>query len=136
MLATSPSLPTLRDYNTEVFADPFNAYRPLQKVTAVVKKAPTNDRIILAVTSGFRQKKGLSELAANAINTIDDVEIGSLVKVQVKRIYDNQMTVTVGMHVQGRVHITEVTDDITESNPFSKFSVGQVIVEHETINCT
>ncbi len=54
-----------------MFADPFNAYRPLQKVTAVVKKAPTNDRIILAVTSGFRQKKGLSELAANAINIVE-----------------------------------------------------------------
>jgi ribosomal protein S1 len=106
----------------------------LQKVTAVVKKAPTNDRIILGVTSGFRQKKSLSELAANAINTIDDVEVGSLVKVQVKRIYDNQMTVTVGMHVQGRVHISEVTDDITDSNPLSKFSVGQVIDEARVVS--
>jgi ribosomal protein S1 len=82
---------------------------------------------------GFRQKKGLSELAANAINTLDDVEIGALVKCQVKRIYDNQMTVVVGMHVQGRIHISEVTDDVSETNPFAQFQVGQIIEEARVV---
>lgn len=100
----------------------------------MVKKAPSNDRIILHVTAGFRKKKGLSDLAANAINTIDDVEIGALVKVQVKRIYDNQMNVVVGMHVQGRVHISEVTDDVTDSNPMSKYTVGQIIEEARVVS--
>jgi len=48
-------------------------------------------------------------------------------------VYDNQMTVVVGMHVQGRVHITEVTDETSEINPLSQFQAGQIIEEARVV---
>lgn len=34
-----------------------------------------------------------------------------IVKCKIKEIYPMQMNVSVGMHLNGRVHITEVVDD-------------------------
>ena len=57
------------------------------------------------------------------VSTLRDVKVGSTIKVKVESITLLQLNVIIGLHVKGRIHITEIVDEPTLVNPLSNFEV-------------
>jgi len=60
-------------------------------------------------------------------NTIKDIKVGAEVSCKVENIKPTYLVVGIGAHVKGRLHMTEIFDEVTQENPLTQFRVGQII---------
>ncbi|TPX37608.1 hypothetical protein SmJEL517_g00637 [Synchytrium microbalum] len=63
--------------------------------------------------------------------SLDDFSVGVRVAGKIKAIKDAQMNVTLGANLFGRIHITELADEIAQlddpKRPFKKYHLGQIV---------
>ncbi|KAH0904849.1 hypothetical protein HID58_044352 [Brassica napus] len=109
------------DYNTQKL--PVKQFSTGQSVVASVEalqKPLTSGRLLyfltLFPTSSKRAKKKTN------------CEVGSVVQAEITEIKPFEVRVNFGQSFRGRIHITEVVNDVgTNEEPFAKFRVGQSV---------
>ena len=128
-----------RDYNTATFQDPFTMFRVGMRLVLHPRSGTTPDgrtaRVLQprASSASTRTKRSASqvgsedEIAANKIDSIDDVVIGAKLAAKITHIFKGHMLCAIGMHVRAHVHITEVTDTLISSHPFAEYAVGDIV---------
>jgi rRNA biogenesis protein RRP5 len=75
-----------------------------------------------------------ADAASQRVNSVSDLKVGMPVSCKITAIKDSYMSVSVGPHVKGRIHITEVVDDVSREHPFAKFKVGDIVNDARVIS--
>ncbi|KAL8150493.1 hypothetical protein V2J09_020301 [Rumex salicifolius] len=113
------------DYNTQKL--PRKRFMNGESVTATVMALPSasaTGRLLLLLES-LRQTSDTS--SSKRAKKKSGCDVGSLVQAEVTEVKPLEIALKFGTSFRGRVHITEVSDDIAIENPFSSYKVGQTL---------
>ncbi|XP_041997837.1 rRNA biogenesis protein RRP5-like isoform X2 [Salvia splendens] len=113
---------SLTDYNTQRF--PTTQFSHGQSVTATVMALPgptTGGRLLLLLKSLSDGMETSSSKRAKK----SSYDVGSLVQAEISETKPLELRVKFGSGFNGRIHITEATDDNSDESPFSEYRVGQ-----------
>eukprot|EP01116_Phalansterium_solitarium_P003177 TRINITY_DN1386_c1_g1_i1.p1 TRINITY_DN1386_c1_g1~~TRINITY_DN1386_c1_g1_i1.p1 ORF type:complete len:2083 (+),score=1015.05 TRINITY_DN1386_c1_g1_i1:162-6410(+) len=100
--------------------DTFSAYKPGQKIRVAVLRKPNADdavpRLLLSAVrpaQAGRAPKMQQQQASSeeALSSLDQVAPGMSVQCKVTGVYESQLALSIGLHLHGRMHITEVFDE-------------------------
>ncbi|KAI3417734.1 uncharacterized protein J3R85_014181 [Psidium guajava] len=111
------------DYNTQ--KAPQRQFLSGESVTVTVVALPTPatmGRLLLLLKSVADVSTTSSSKKARKMSNFN---VGSLVQAEITGIKPLEMRLKFGIHLHGRVHITEVNDDNFVDDPFKNFKVGQ-----------
>lgn len=126
-----------RVLNNQKYVDPFTLYSPLQQVVVTICKLPSEyDSRLLVSIKGNDTRQLPSNSSESRVPSLSDIYVGMPVKCTIQSIYKNYMTVSIGSHVKGRIHITEVSDEVSDTHPFESFRVNQVIENARVVRIT
>ncbi|KAH0904854.1 hypothetical protein HID58_044357 [Brassica napus] len=113
------------DYNTQKL--PVKQFSTGQSVVASVEALQnplTSGRLLLLLDS----VSGSSETSSKRAKKKTNCEVGSVVQAEITEIKPFEVRVNFGQSFRGRIHITEVVNDVgTNEEPFAKFRVGQSV---------
>lgn len=112
------------DYNTQNF--PKQHYLNGQSIVATVMALPspyTTGRLLLLLKSSETEISSSKRAKKKS-----GFDVGSVVQAEITDIRPLGLMLKFGVSFHGRVHITEVSDDIRVENPFSKFRIGEIVM--------
>lgn len=118
-----------KDCNTQ-HTDPFSKFIIHEKCKAIVKEIPStpNSRMLLLLS---KIEKEEDKKKKNPAIDVTDLKAGNIVKAKITSVLPTQLNVSLGSHIRGRVHITEIADDISQlnghANPLLKYTIGDHI---------
>ncbi|GFY80721.1 similar to RIBOSOMAL RNA PROCESSING 5 [Actinidia rufa] len=116
---------SLTDYNTQKF--PSRQHVNGQSVIATIMALPspaTAGRLLLLLKSMSEVTETSSSKRAKKKSNYD---VGALVQAEITEIKPLELKVKFGSGFQGRVHITEASDDNIVEDPFKGFRIGQTL---------
>ncbi|PSS36280.1 RRNA biogenesis protein [Actinidia chinensis var. chinensis] len=116
---------SLTDYNTQKF--PSRQHVNGQSVIATIMALPspaTAGRLLLLLKSMSEVTETSSSKRAKKKSSYD---VGALVQAEITEIKPLELKVKFGSGFQGRVHITEASDDNIVEDPFKGFRIGQTL---------
>ncbi|XP_057496360.1 rRNA biogenesis protein RRP5 [Actinidia eriantha] len=116
---------SLTDYNTQKF--PSRQHANGQRVIATIMALPspaTAGRLLLLLKSMSEVTETSSSKRAKKKSSYD---VGALVQAEITEIKPLELKVKFGSGFQGRVHITEASDDNIVEDPFKGFRIGQTL---------
>eukprot|EP00163_Fabomonas_tropica_P031767 TRINITY_DN767_c0_g2_i2.p1 TRINITY_DN767_c0_g2~~TRINITY_DN767_c0_g2_i2.p1 ORF type:complete len:2036 (+),score=672.00 TRINITY_DN767_c0_g2_i2:48-6110(+) len=62
-----------------------------------------------------------------SIQSADDITVGRIVKARIIAVKQSQLHITLGKRHRGRIHISEVVDEVDGSNPLAQFSPQDLV---------
>ncbi|KAL1331713.1 hypothetical protein HN51_048962 [Arachis hypogaea] len=114
---------SVSDYNTQRF--PQKKFLNGQSVVATVMAFPspeTSGRLLLLLNDANETSSSKRAKKRSIYN------VGSLVEAEITEIRSLELKVKFGIGLHGRVHISEVHDDVNDlENPFSCYKIGQTV---------
>ncbi|KAL1554555.1 rRNA biogenesis protein RRP5 [Salvia divinorum] len=113
---------SLTDYNTQRF--PITQFSHGQSVSATVMALPgptTGGRLLLLLKSLSDGTETSSSKRAKK----SSYDVGSLVQAEISETKLLELRVKFGSGFNGRIHITEATDDNSAESPFCEYRIGQ-----------
>ncbi|XP_072077832.1 rRNA biogenesis protein RRP5 isoform X2 [Arachis hypogaea] len=114
---------SISDYNTQRF--PQKKFLNGQSVVATVMAFPspeTSGRLLLLLNDANETSSSKRAKKRSIYN------VGSLVEAEITEIRSLELKVKFGIGLHGRVHISEVHDDVNDlENPFSCYKIGQTV---------
>ncbi|PQQ21311.1 rRNA biogenesis protein RRP5 isoform X1 [Prunus yedoensis var. nudiflora] len=115
---------SISDYNTQKF--PQRQFLNGQSVNATVMALPsptTAGRLLLLLNSLSESTETSSSKRAKKKSSY---KVGSVVQAEITEIKPLELRLKFGIGFHGRVHITEVNDELLEE-PFNNFRIGQTV---------
>uniref|UniRef100_A0A5B7AEH9 rRNA biogenesis protein RRP5 n=1 Tax=Davidia involucrata TaxID=16924 RepID=A0A5B7AEH9_DAVIN len=116
---------SMNDFNTQKF--PSKQFVNGQSVIATIMALPspsTAGRLLLLLKSISEVTETSSSKRAKKKSSYN---VGSLVQAEITEIRPLELRLKLGSGFQGRVHITEASDDNVVEDPFNNFRVGQTL---------
>ncbi|XP_057768681.1 rRNA biogenesis protein RRP5 isoform X2 [Salvia miltiorrhiza] len=116
---------SLTDYNTQRL--PLKQFSHGQSVSATVMALPgptTGGRLLLLLKS---LSDGMGTYSSKRAKKNSSYDVGSLIQAEITEIKPLELRVKFGSGFNGRIHITEATDDNSADSPFSNYRVGQTL---------
>ncbi|KAH6781199.1 RIBOSOMAL RNA PROCESSING 5 [Perilla frutescens var. hirtella] len=116
---------SLTDYNTQKL--PPKQFTHGQSVSATIMALPgpeTGGRLLLLLKS---LSDGMETSSSKRAKKKFSYDVGSLVQAEITETKPLELRVKFGSGFNGRIHITEATDDNSSESPFSNYRIGQTL---------
>eukprot|EP01126_Amoeba_proteus_P033648 TRINITY_DN3310_c0_g1_i1.p1 TRINITY_DN3310_c0_g1~~TRINITY_DN3310_c0_g1_i1.p1 ORF type:complete len:1748 (-),score=331.88 TRINITY_DN3310_c0_g1_i1:88-5331(-) len=119
-----------RSHNDQFYIDPHSVYKIGHKLPIIISYLPNDGDSTLRILGRIDRNLNVSEskkLGSNDLMESIEVEIGQKFPCVVVDKLTVTMYVKISNLIDARIHVSEVSDELSSSHPFASYNVGDTI---------